>query len=494
MNLTYKEFTQKAKQGNLIPVFKEISADLETPVSAFLKVRTNRHDFLLESVTGSEKWGRYSFIGSQPKKIIQAKKDQVVIREGSQKTEIQTNDILSELEKIMSPYKPAPVEGLPRFFGGAVGFLSYDLVRHIEDIPLDTKDSLEIPDYYFLLTDWILLFDNIQKTIKVLVNVDIDQPGSLKQHYQKAVVTIDKLISKLSKPVPAKDRSITSLPVKTNEKYSLKPSFTESEFCKLVNKAKKYIREGDIFQVQVSTRFSGKISCDSFELYRAIRRINPSPYMYYLNVDDLIIVGASPEVLVRVEDDEIAVRPIAGTRRRGKTEEEDLFFEHELRTDPKERAEHVMLVDLGRNDVGRVSETGSVEVEELEIIERYSHVMHLVSHVKGKLKSDKSVYDVIKATFPAGTLTGAPKIRSMEIIEELENEARGIYGGGVGYISYSGNMDFAIAIRTAIFRKNQIHVQAAGGIVFDSIPKREYMESQNKARGMLTAIREASGK
>jgi anthranilate synthase component 1 len=491
LNLNFSQFKEKSKKYNVIPLYTEISADLETPVSAFLKVKTNHHDFLLESVTGSEKWGRYSFIGSNPKKIISAKDQEITITENKKKQTYQTRDILKELQNLMKEFKPAPDDNLPRFFGGAVGFLSYDLIRHIEKMPEDTVDDLNFPDYYFIITDWLLLFDNIQKTIKVLVNVDLSN-GSVKENYQKAKDQIDHLINQLAKPIPKKNRQDIPLPIQLKGKYDLKPNYTESEFCKLVNRAKKYIREGDIFQVQVSARYSGKLKCDPFELYRAIRRINPSPYMYYLDFDDWKIVGASPEVLVRVEDQEVVVRPIAGTRRRGKNDQEDLFFEEELKNDPKERAEHVMLVDLGRNDVGRVSQVGSVEVSELEVIERYSHVMHLVSHVKGKLKKGKNVFDVIKATYPAGTLTGAPKIRSMEIIEELEKVRRGLYGGGVGYISFNQNMDFAIAIRTALIHQDKIHVQAAGGIVYDSIPKREYMESNNKARGMITAIKEAN--
>lgn len=486
-SLNFAQFTCLTREGNLIPIYREIPADLDTPVSAFLKIRSGKNDFLLESVEGGEKWGRYSFLGTRPAAVFKSQGGRVTILRGKQACELLVQeDPLKNLEDFMSAFKPVMVPHMPRFFGGVVGFLAYDVVRSFEKLPATAKDELGLPDCYFMLTDTVVIFDNLAQTIKVVAPVFVDPGVPKKRLYDEAKKKIDSLVSKLQGSISTPFRS--SFSNKKGTKTTLKPHLTEKEFCALTEKAQEYIRAGDIFQVQVSTRFEGKTRMDPFLLYRAIRRLNPSPYLYYLHCADMALVGASPEIMVRLEDCHVEVRPIAGTRRRGYSPEEDMDLEKELKNDPKERAEHIMLVDLGRNDLGRICKVGTVNVGELEVIERYSHVMHLVSQVSGELGDGKNVYDVIRATFPAGTLTGAPKIRAMEIIEELEKRRRGIYGGCVGYISFTGNTDMAITIRTALFHKGKIYVQAAAGIVYDSVPRLEYKECQNKARGMMKAL------
>ena len=480
--MLFEDFKKYAKLGNLVPLYAEIPADLDTPVSAFLKIRSGKNDFLLESMEGGAKWGRYSFLGTDPRLVICVKQNTVEITEGKKKKKIQTENPLDELKKIMKGYKPVEVNGLPSFTGGLVGYLGYDFVRYIEKIPNTAKDSLGLDEARLILADTLLVFDNLRHVLLVISNVQISSSSNLKKLYDEGKKKIDKIISQLKKPVSLK---------KPAQKISLevKPSRTDKEFYNLVEKAKEYIKAGDIFQVQISVRFLSDAKIDPINLYRSIRGVNPTPYLFYLQFDDMAMVGASPELMVRLKNGLAEVRPIAGTRRRGMDEMEDKKMENELRTDPKERAEHIMLVDLGRNDLGRVCEVGSVKVGDQEVVERYSHVMHLVSHVSGKLQKNKDVYDLIRATFPAGTLTGAPKIRSMEIIEELEGERRGIYGGCVGYIDFNGNTDMAIIIRTALFYKKKIIMQAAGGIVYDSVPRLEYKEAHNKARAMIEAIK-----
>ncbi len=488
LSLTFEEFQAKAAQGNLIPLTKTIPADIDTPVSAFLKIQTGKHDFLLESVVGGEKWGRYSFLGTEPRAIFKSRGSKVEILKGHHKESHSfSKDPLETLEEYLHQFKPVPDENLPRFFGGVVGYLAYDMVRHFETIPQTAQDELNLYDAYFLVTDTVVIFDNARQVMQVVANIHVSKEGSLKSHYEEGVHKIEKLVSKLRGPCPsptAKEIKKTGEAVQA----TLKPLYSEEEYCALVEKAKEYVKAGDIFQVQISNRFEAEVDINPFSLYRAIRRINPSPYLYFLQLEDMAMVGASPEVMVRLEHDKVELRPIAGTRKRGKTPEEDEAMEIELKNDPKERAEHVMLVDLGRNDLGRVCEAGSVKVDEQEVLERYSHVMHLVSHVSGRLKKGLNAFHVLRATFPAGTLTGAPKIRAMEIIEELEGKRRGIYGGAVGYIGFDGNMDMAITIRTALLTKKKMYVQAAGGIVYDSIPKLEFKESCNKARGMIAAL------
>jgi len=449
ISLTLAQFKKLAKKGNLIPIYQEIPADTETPISAFLKIRSGKNDFLLESAIEGKKWGRFSFLGTNPREIFRSKNEQ--------------RDPLHALKRLLKKYRPVQVDGLPRFFGGAVGYLAYDMVRYFEKLPNTTKDELTNDDCYLMITDTVVIFDNMRHVMQVVANVKIDKTSNLEKAYNEGKEKIKNLIKQLAKQAPdLTSKKKPNLANKTGTKMVAR--HTEAEFCRDVARAKEYITAGDIFQVQVSTRFEADLSIDPFLLYRAIRSINPSPYLYFLELDGVAIVGASPELMVRLEDSKMELRPIAGTRRRGKTPEEDKEMEMELKVDPKERAEHIMLVDLGRNDLGRVCEAASVKVDEQEVIERYSHVMHLVSHVSGVLKKGLDVFDAIRAAFPAGTLTGAPKIRAMEIIEELEGIRRGIYGGAVGYISFTGNMDMAIAIRTAIVLKDKVYVQAAAGI------------------------------
>jgi anthranilate synthase component 1 len=483
---TLEDFRGKARHGNLIPVYKPILADMETPVSAFYKISGDSNAFLLESVEGGENLARYSFLGSEPSVLLQSKGNHIRIDNlrNNQTTERMCHDPLKELEYLMQGYNPVHVEGLPRFHGGAVGYLSYDIVRFFEDLPDTTTDDRNLPDALFMITDTLLVFDHVNHQIKVVANAHID--GGIEKAYARAVDRIEALIDKLKRPLivnPAKKARDLSV------KAPVTSNFTKEGYERVVRRAKEYIAAGDIIQVVPSQRFSVPISVNPFEAYRALRTINPSPYMFYLKFDNLQIAGTSPEMMVRVEDGVAETRPIAGTRPRGKTPAEDEALAEELLADPKERAEHVMLVDLGRNDLGRVCEYHTVRVTDMMVIERYSHVMHIVSHVKGKLRKGKNAFDVIRACLPAGTLSGAPKIRAMEIIDELESTRRGPYGGAVGYFSFSGNADTAITIRTLVVKDGVAYVQAGGGIVADSAPELEYQESVNKAHAVLKAIK-----
>jgi anthranilate synthase component 1 len=482
-----EEFKQKAKQGNLIPVYREILADMETPVSAFLKIDDGRHSFLLESMEGGEKWARYSFLGSRPSVIVKSFGRSVELTtDGKTKKSSFERDPLEVIKKILSAYKPVPDPSLPRFFGGAVGFMGYDVVRFFEELPSREKEGLDIPDTFFMITDTLVIFDNITHMIKVVSNAHV-KGRSAEAAYREATKKINAIIKKLrGKGQNAKFKVQSSKKLKKNGQ--LVSNFTQPQYEQAVLRAKEYIKAGDIFQVVPSQRFQTKINAEPYEIYRALRLINPSPYMYFLRCGDTTVVGASPEVMVRLEGDTIDLRPIAGTRRRGATEEEDGSLAEELLADPKERAEHIMLVDLGRNDVGRVSEPGSVHVSELMVIERYSHVMHIVSNVRGRLSGDRDAYDVIRACFPAGTVSGAPKIRAMQIIDELEPTRRGPYAGSVGYFGFSGNMDTCITIRTLVIKKGIAYIQAGGGVVADSDPTAEYQETVNKAKAMLRAV------
>lgn len=480
----FEEFCKKAGQGNLIPVYKEIFADLETPLSAFLKIDTGDFSFLLESVEGGEKWGRYSILGSNPRVIIRADKRGVtVVRDGVVTTKSYKNP-LDAVKEEMKRYKPVLDENIPRFFGGAVGYLTYDTVRFFEDVAIEKRgDFAQLPDIYFVITDTILIFDNVTHTIKVVYNAFITD-DDLKGTYDKAVKKIDSIVNDLWGPLKRDQIK------KGDKEKELKwtSNVTKEEFIEKVGRAKEYIAAGDIFQVQVSQRLSIETTSNPFDMYRALRRVNPSPYMFYLKYGDLHVVGSSPEVLVRLEGNHAETRPIAGTRRRGRSPEDDKRMEEELIADPKERAEHIMLVDLGRNDLGRVCKKGSVHVNELMVIEKYSHVIHLVSNVVGELEPGYDQFDLLEACYPAGTVTGAPKIRSMEIIEELETSNRGPYAGAVGYFSFQGNMDTCITIRTAVIKGNRVYLQAAAGIVADSEPDLEYLETMNKLKGMMKAI------
>lgn len=485
--MDYQEFKQKAKEGaNLIPVFKEILADMETPVSAFQKIATNtEYTYLLESVEGGESLGRYSFLGSNPFIIFRGKADMVEIIKDGVIERFDGVDPLMHLLKFMNVFHPARVTGLPRFFGGAVGYIGYDYVRCIENIPDTNPDEIGLPDVLFVITDTLLVFDHVRHTIKVVANVWLREED-IEKAYQEAMEKIDRIIEKLNQTLPIKNE-IFPVPNIIPE-IDIQSNITKSEFENNVLRAKEYIASGDVFQVVLSQRFSAPVTADALSLYRALRWVNPSPYMFLLKFGELSLIGSSPELLVRVEDGGVEARPIAGTRPRGETKLEDEAYEKELLSDPKELAEHVMLVDLGRNDIGRVCEYNSITLPEFEIIERYSHVMHMVTSVKGKLRHDKNYLDALRACFPAGTVTGAPKVRAMEIIDELEMSKRGAYAGCVGYFSFSGNMDTCITIRTMIMSDGKVFVQAGAGIVADSQPEKEYEETINKAKGMLKAV------
>jgi len=476
-----EEFKGKSKEGNLIPVYREILADVETPVSAFKKIGNKPNSYLFESVEGGEKWARYSFLGSSPSLIFKAKGKEINLQEGKNRKTFQSEKPLKELKKIMRKFKPVSIEGLPRFYGGMVGYISYDAVRDFERIPDSNKDDLNLPDYFFMLTDTLLIFDNIEHTIKIVSNTLVD--SSEKKAYQEAIRKIDLIEKTLEAPLAIKKSKAKNI-----ARAEWISNFTRGDFEALVDKAKEYIHAGEAIQVVPSQRFREPSPPPPLDIYRALRLINPSPYMYYLEGEDFHIIGSSPEILVRKEGEKVELRPIAGTRKRGKDKEEDDRLEKELLADPKEKAEHIMLVDLGRNDVGRVSIYGTVEVSEFMVVEKYSHVMHIVSHVQGKLTSDKDEFDVLEACFPAGTVSGAPKIRAMEIIDELENVKRGPYAGAVGYFSFSRNMDMAITIRTIVIKNNFAYVQAGGGVVADSIPEKEYQETVNKAKAMIKAV------
>ncbi len=480
---SYEQFCQKAKEGNLIPVYREILADTETPVSAFLKIAKGPNAFLLESVEGGEKWGRYSFLGADPAMILTAEGGRVTLTRGGE-TETFSSDgnPLEVLQKILADFRPVHVDGLPRFFGGAVGCIGYEAVRFFEPIALKAQTT---PDFVFLITGTLLIFDTIRHRIQVVSNVFI-RDNNLAHSYHEAQKAIDAIIALLRGPLPETDR-----PVLVSSAAPPVSNVTREAFTSAVLKAQEYIKAGDIFQVQLSQRFSVPITCSPFSVYRALRVINPSPYLFYLQMGQRCLVGSSPEVLVRLSGEKVEIRPIAGTRRRGRTPEEDRAMEVELLSDPKERAEHLMLVDLGRNDIGRVCTYGTVAVDALMVTERYSHVMHIVSNIVGQIEKGRNAFDLLAACFPAGTVTGAPKIRAMEIIDTLETEGRGAYAGAVGYFGFDGNMDTCIAIRTVVIENGVAHVQAAAGIVADSIPDLEYEETVNKSQAMLSALRMA---
>lgn len=482
-----KEFIKKSRQGNLIPVYKEFPVDLETPASAFLKIDQGKYSYLLESVEGEEFVARYSFLGSSPALIFQSKGNQIKIIQGRKVKTFKSQDPLEEIKKLMQQYKFVPVKGLPRFCGGLVGFMGYGMVRFFEDIEDKNTNDLKAPDSLFLLTDTILIFDHSNQVIKIINNVYLEDKKSkaeVGRAYEEAMAKIEKIAKRLKKPLKKTSKEQASL----KTKIKVKSNLTKAEFAKIVQKAKAYIKEGEIIQAVLSQRFSVKFNCSSFDIYRSLRSINPSPYMFYLKLNDFHLVGSSPELFVRCEKNDVAVRPIAGTRRRGQNTQEDKKLIRQLLSDPKERAEHIMLLDLGRNDIGRVCKYGSVKISEFMTIEKYSHVMHIVSEVKGKLRRDKDIFDLIKACFPAGTVSGAPKVRAMEIIEELENVRRGPYAGLVGYFSFSGNLDSCITIRTIFTKDKTAYIQAGAGIVADSVPQREYQETKNKAKAQVLAI------
>lgn len=487
---TFEEFEQKLSEGNVIPVWTEIMADYDTPVSALKKIETGDYAFLFESVEGGEKWGRYSFLGSDPSVILRSKGARIEIISNGETTS-QQGDPIDALRELLSIYKPVVSEGLPRFYGGAVGYFAYDIVRFVEDLPDTTEDDLDLWDSVFMITDCVLVFDNVTHKLKVISNAFVQNPEDARAAYDASVAKVESIVEKLRQPRDLYNDGFDASAEKNPENKAdveFVSNFKKDDFLKAVLKTKEYIRAGDIIQAVISQRWSKTLEVSPFDLYRTLRVLNPSPYMFYLKMGGDYLVGSSPEVMVRVEGDNIHSRPIAGTRPRGADEAEDLALERELLADPKERAEHIMLVDLARNDLGRVSVIGTVKVDELMLIERYSHVMHIVSNVVGKLKEGMDSFDVIRATFPAGTLSGAPKVRAMEIIDEIEPTRRGPYGGAVGYVSFSGNLDTCITIRTFLIKDDKVYIQAGAGIVADSVPENEYTETVNKVGALTKAV------
>ncbi|TKB58814.1 MAG: anthranilate synthase component I [Nitrospira sp.] len=484
-SLSFDQFRQYAKEGNLVPLYREILADYETPVSAFAKIDHGPSAYLLESIEGGEKWARYSFLGSGSPIVVYEDRGDLLVVQGTRKKRIPSRgNPLERLREMMESYRPVTMPDLPPFVGGAVGYLSYDMVRTFEDLAARQKDPLNLPDFAFLLTDTLLIFDNVSQKIKVVATAHVTAKGArgIKAAYRSATERIERTITRLKRPLRRTRLHRRRKPVVFTANMS------KTDFEKMVMRTKEYIRAGDIVQAVLSQRWEANVQAPSLQLYRALRVVNPSPYMYYLRIAGVELVGSSPETLVRCEDGVISVRPIAGTRRRGVNPEEDQQMEQRLLADEKERAEHVMLVDLGRNDVGRVAKPGSVTVDSLMHVERYSHVMHIVSNVTGQLDESKTSYDVLRACFPAGTVSGAPKIRAMEIIDELEPTRRGPYAGAVGYFSFSGNMDMCINIRTVVVKNHQAFIQAGAGIVADSNPEHEYEETCNKAKAMMKAV------
>lgn len=486
--MTPEKFQQLVKHGyNRVPVSREVLADLDTPLSTYLKLANGRYSYLFESVHGGEKWGRYSIIGLPCRTVVRIYGERIETHtDGGLVEEVQHSDPLQWIETFQRRYQVAEITGLPRFCGGLVGYFGYDSVRYIEAKLKDgdQEDPLETPDILLMVSDEVVVFDNLSGKLLMVVHVDASQPDA----WARGQTRLDELMQQLRQPVTIPDGLKESRQVLEDDFVS---GFTREGFEAAVKRVKEYIVEGDAMQVVLSQRLSIPYQAPPLDLYRALRSLNPSPYMYYLDLDDFHIVGSSPEILVRLEDGVVTVRPIAGTRPRGKDESEDLLLEKELLADPKELAEHLMLIDLGRNDAGRVSKIGSVELTEKMLIERYSHVMHIVSNVVGKIKEGMSAIDVLRATFPAGTVSGAPKIRAMEIIDELEPVKRGIYAGAVGYLSWTGNMDTAIAIRTAVIKNGMLHIQAGAGIVADSVPASEWAETMNKGRAIFRAVSQA---
>jgi anthranilate synthase component I len=492
-------FLDLARRGRLAFVYREVVADTDTPVSAYAKLGRGPYSFLLESVVGGDKWAAYSFVGVRPRAVVRARGTAVEILQpsddGGFRVSLRTtaDEPLRFLDEYLAKLTPAVPPGLPRFFGGAVGWLGYDIVRSFERLPSTKPDDLGLPELCFAITDTVVVFDNLRGTVKVVAAVDVGE-GDIGRAYDDACARIEAVLDKLARPAPPLRPLEPTLP---GPPPAPTATVTREAYEAGVRRIQEYILAGDAFQVVYSQRFQvPRGDVDPFDVYRALRVINPSPYMFHLEFPEAVVTGASPEVLVRLDGGEVEVRPIAGTRRRGANVEEDAALEAELRRDPKELAEHTMLIDLGRNDVGRVAAPGTVRLTERMIVERYSHVMHLTSNVRGRGAPGIRPADVVRASFPTGTLSGAPKIRAMEIIEELEPARRGIYGGAIGYVSYTGNMDLAIAIRTLVAKQDTIYVQAGAGIVADSVPADEHTECVNKARAVVSAVeiaRRASG-
>jgi anthranilate synthase component 1 len=478
-----EQFQALAAQGyNRIPLMREVLADLDTPLSTYLKLADAPYSYLFESVQGGEKWGRYSIIGLPARTRLSVRGHQVTVTTDHEVVEqVEAEDPLAFIEAFQARYRVPEVAGLPRFTGGLVGYFGYDTVRYIEPrlAECPNPDQLDTPDILLMLSDEVVVFDNLSGKLHVVVHVDPAEPAAL----EKGETRLSQLVQLLQQPVK---RPEYTAPAEVNEEDFVS-GFTRQGFEAAVEKAREYITDGDIMQVVLSQRMSIPFAAPPLDLYRALRSLNPSPYMFFLNLEEFHVVGSSPEILVRYEEGVVTVRPIAGTRPRGRDEAEDKALETELLADPKELAEHLMLIDLGRNDVGRIAETGSVALTDKMVIERYSHVMHIVSNVEGRLKAGMSAMDALRATFPAGTVSGAPKIRAMEIIDELEPVKRGVYAGAVGYLGWHGNMDTAIAIRTAVIKERTLHIQAGAGIVYDSVPRNEWNETMNKGRAVFRA-------
>jgi len=489
--MTPEQFQHLASQGyNRIPVSREVLADLDTPLSTFIKLAQGPYSYLFESVHGGEKWGRYSIIGLPCANVLRiSEHDVTLLHKGEVIESVTTDDPLSWIEQFQARFRAPELDELPRFSGGLVGYFGYDTVRYIEPRlqEFDKPDLLDCPDILLMVSDEVLVFDNLAGSVQLIVNLDPAEANAWEQGQSR----LSELAAQLRAAASDYHASGSVLsPVKESDFVS---GFTREGFEAGVDRIKDYIVEGDAMQVVLSQRMSIPFAAPPLDLYRALRSLNPSPYMYYLDLGDFHVVGSSPEILVHLEDDVVTVRPIAGTRPRGRDEAEDVALEADLLADPKELAEHLMLIDLGRNDAGRVSEIGSVELTEKMLIERYSHVMHIVSNVTGRIRQGMSAIDVLRATFPAGTVSGAPKIRAMEIIDELEPVKRGVYAGAVGYLAWSGNMDTAIAIRTAVIKDGTLHIQAGAGIVADSVPANEWEETMNKGRAIFRAVAMACG-
>ncbi len=481
----WNTFSQLAAGHDLVPVYRQLVSDTLTPVSAYARL-PNRHDsFLFESVVGGERIGRYSFLGAEPFLWLEAYGTKVRKRRGDHVEEFTVSDPLGELETLVAAHRAPHVAGLPRFCGGAVGYAGYDTVRYVENLPNAPQDDRHLPDLSFALYDRMVIFDHLRKTILVVAHADV-RGQSPEVAYQAACARIDELCHALAQPTDG--LQLTDLAINTPPTRQFTSNRTQAEYEASVVKSKEYILAGDIFQVVLSQRLELETVATPLDIYRALRVVNPSPFMFLLNTPSVSLVGSSPEIMVRVEDGEVTIRPLAGTRKRGVTDAEDLALEQELLADEKERAEHVMLVDLARNDVGRVAEYGSVQLSDVMKVERYSHVMHITSNVTGQMAAGKTALDALRSGLPAGTVSGAPKVRAMQIIDELEPHRRGPYGGAVGYLDYTGNMDTCIALRTLVMQGNRVYIQAGAGIVADSVPASEYEETLNKARGLLKAI------
>jgi len=482
--MTPEQFRQlTASNYNRIPIMREVLADLETPLSAYMKLANSPYTYLFESVQGGEKWGRYSFIGLSSDTLLRVYGNRLTIEQNGKIIEEKTTtDPLKDIYNFQQKFNVPELDHIPRFAGGLVGYFGYDCIQYIEQrLAKNTKDDpLGCPDILLMVSDQLVVFDNLGGKLFIIVHADPSEENA----YQEANNLLDELENKLAKAVIDRKTS----PMNMVDERDFISGFKQKKFERAINEIKNYIVEGDVMQVVLSQRLSIPLKAPPINLYRALRCLNPSPYMYYLHLDEFHIVGSSPEILVRLEDNIVTVRPMAGTRPRGKTEVEDKALEEDLLNDPKELAEHLMLIDLGRNDVGRVAKIGSVTLTDKMIIERYSHVMHIVSNVTGQLIEGKTALDVLRATFPAGTVSGAPKIHAMEIIDELEPVKRGIYAGAVGYLSWAGNMDTAIAIRTAVIKDDMLHIQAGAGIVADSVPRREWDETMNKGRAIFRAV------